>query len=109
MYFRLLVRRSCSWATKKRQKTALSDCPRHIRQEVEWIDRPPETSERTPVHIIIPDNTQQQPPQTDEKTAGELLQTLADMDAFSDITDPVAWQREQRRGRLLPYRDDDAD
>ena len=54
------------------------------------------------MHIIIPDNTQQQPPQTDEKTAGELLQTLADMDAFSDITDPVAWQREQRRGLYCP-------
>ena len=73
--------------------------------QVEWIDRPPETSERTPVHIIVPDNTQQQPPQTDEKTAGELLQTLADMNAFSDITDPAAWQHKQRQGRLLPYRD----
>ena len=73
--------------------------------QVEWIDGPPETNERTPVHIIIPDKTQRQPPQTEEKTAGELLQTLADMDAFADITDPVAWQREQRRSRLLPYRD----
>ena len=45
------------------------------------------------------------PPQTEEKTAGELLQTLADTDAFADITDPVAWQREQRKDRPLPYRD----
>lgn len=75
---------------------------------VEWIDGPPETGKRIPVHIIIPDKTPP-PPQPEEGTAGELLQTLADMDAFADITDPVAWQREQRRGRLLPYRDYDAD
>ena len=72
---------------------------------VEWIDGPPETNERTPVHIIVLDKTQRQPSQTEEKTAGELLQTLADMDAFSGITDPVAWQREQRKGRPLPHRD----
>ena len=76
---------------------------------VEWIDGPPETNERTPVHIIVPDKTQRQPPQTEEKTAGELLQILADMDAFADITDPVAWQREQRKDRPLPYRDYGAD
>ena len=76
---------------------------------VEWIDGPPETGERIPVHITIPDKTQQQAPQTEEKTAGELLQVLADMDAFADITDPVAWQREQRKDRPLPYRDYDAD
>ena len=72
---------------------------------VEWIDGPPETGERIPVHIIIPDRSLRQPPQTEGRTAGELLQILADTDAFADITDPVAWQREQRKDRPLPYRD----
>ena len=72
---------------------------------VEWIDGPPETGERIPVHIIISDRSLRQPPQTKGRTAGELLQILADTDAFADITDPVAWQREQRKDRPLPYRD----
>ena len=35
--------------------------------------------------------------------AGALNQ-LAQINAFSDITDPVAWQREQRKDRSLPTR-----
>ena len=72
---------------------------------VEWIDGPPETNERTLAHIIVLEKTQRPPPQTGAKTAGELLRTLADMGAFSGITDPVAWQHEQRKGRPLPHRD----
>ncbi len=73
--------------------------------QVEWLDGPPETNERTPVQIIVPEKTQRQPPQTEEKTAGEFLQVLADMNAFTEIIDPVAWQRGQRKDRPLPHRD----
>ena len=32
------------------------------------------------------------------------LEQLAAMNSFEDITDPVAWQREQRIERPLPFR-----
>ena len=76
---------------------------------VEWLGQSPETDEPIPVHIIVPDTTQRQLPQPAGSTAGALLQMLADGGAFADITDPVAWQREQRKDRPLPYRDCDAD
>ena len=35
----------------------------------------------------------------------DVLNQLAQIDACSDITDPVAWQREQRKDRSLPTRE----
>lgn len=40
------------------------------------------------------------------KVLAEALEALAESGAFSEITDPVAWQREIRRDRSLPGRDD---
>lgn len=34
------------------------------------------------------------------------LQRLADCNAFAEIIDPIAWQREIRRDRPLPGRDE---
>ena len=76
---------------------------------VEWLDQSPETDEPIPVHIIVPDTTQRQLSQPAGSTAGALLRMLADRGAFADITDPVSWQREQRKDRPLPYHDCDAD
>ena len=39
------------------------------------------------------------------KPVSQLFQELADMGAFSEIDDPVAWQREIRKDRPLPGRD----
>ncbi|GAB6043275.1 DUF2281 domain-containing protein [Endothiovibrio diazotrophicus] len=36
----------------------------------------------------------------------DALQNLARMNTFSEITDPLEWQREIRRDRPLPGRDD---
>ena len=35
----------------------------------------------------------------------EALKELRKLGAFKDITDPVAWQREMRKDRHLPFRD----
>jgi len=35
----------------------------------------------------------------------EALETLAEVNALADITDPVAWQREIREDRPLPGRE----
>ena len=39
------------------------------------------------------------------KPVSELFQALADSGAFSEIEDPVAWQREIRKDRPLPGRE----
>ena len=76
---------------------------------IEWLDGSPETAEPISVDIIILDKAEQELSQAKEKTAGELLATLAEKGAFADIKDPVAWQSEQRKDRPLPHRDTDAD
>ncbi len=35
----------------------------------------------------------------------DALKELRKLGTFKDVTDPVAWQREQRRDRTLPGRD----
>ena len=76
---------------------------------IEWLDGSPEIAEPISVDIIILDKAKQELSQAKEKTAGELLAILAKKGTFADIKDPVAWQREQRKDRPLPYRDTDAD
>lgn len=41
----------------------------------------------------------------DIKEIRRLFKQLANMNAFSEIKDPVAWQREIRKDRPLPGRD----
>ena len=40
------------------------------------------------------------------KRLAEALEQLAALNPFSDIADPVSWQREQRQDRPLPGRND---
>lgn len=37
----------------------------------------------------------------------DILERIAESGAFAHITDPVAWQREIRKDRPLPGREDD--
>lgn len=69
---------------------------------VEWIDSPPDRSRATPVHITL---LEEKPSVTDRgKAMAQALEKLAESGAFSDIEDPVAWQREVRKDRPLPGR-----
>ena len=43
-------------------------------------------------------------PPKEEKSAVYWLEQLAAINAFSEIEDPVEWQREIRRDRELPFR-----
>ncbi len=42
--------------------------------------------------------------ETRQKRLAEALEQAAALNFFVDITDPVAWQREQRQDRPLPGR-----
>jgi len=53
------------------------------------------------IPAITKDSKEQQ-----RKQLAEALEQLALLNPFSDITDPVAWQREQRQDRPLPGRHD---
>jgi hypothetical protein len=58
----------------------------------------------------IANTTEQQSPTADEEERGrrlaEALCKLQELRPFDDIPDPVAWQREIRRDRPLPGRED---
>lgn len=71
---------------------------------LEWADPAPvDLNPEQPVEVTILD----EPDQTTErrKRMAEALEKLAASDAFSEISDPVEWQREIRRDRPLPGRD----
>ena len=72
---------------------------------VEWLDGAPEAEGPLTVEINIIGESADELPDESSKPVSELFQILADMGAFAEIDDPVAWQREIRRDRPLPGRD----
>lgn len=71
---------------------------------LEWTDPAPvDLNPEQPVEVTILD----EPDQTlnRRKRMAEALEKLAASDAFSEISDPVEWQREIRKDRPLPGRD----
>ena len=76
---------------------------------VEWLDGAPEADGPVQVYITVSNLVQSGAPKPNERTTFDILQALADMGAFSEIEDPVAWQREIRKDRPLPGREEDAD
>ena len=69
---------------------------------VEWLNGKPEENEPLQVQISVLED-ERIPTQGEE--LARLLGMLADKGTFSDIEDPVAWQREQRKDRPLPGRE----
>ena len=69
---------------------------------VEWLDEKPEDNEPVQVQISVVED--ERIPTHGEELA-RLLGRLADKGTFSDIEDPVAWQKEQRKDRPLPGRE----
>ena len=72
---------------------------------VEWLDGVPEVDGPLQVYITVTDRSLPADTDLSGKTVFELMQELADMGAFAEIDDPVAWQREIRKDRPLPGRD----
>ena len=74
---------------------------------LEWLDGAPDADGPLQVYVTI--SNLPDPEDPEGQTVFEMFQALADMGTFADIEDPVAWQREQRKDRPLPFRDDNVD
>ena len=72
--------------------------------QLEWTDVvPSDLASEQPVEVTIldePDGLGDR-----RRRMAEALEKLAAADAFSEIADPVEWQREIRKDRPLPGRD----
>jgi hypothetical protein len=71
---------------------------------LEWTDVvPDDLASEQPVEVIILDEPDRMADR--RRRMAEALENLAASDAFSEISDPVEWQREIRKDRPLPGRD----
>jgi hypothetical protein len=73
--------------------------------QVQWIDIPPERTHPVQVHITVLEEAEPKLPFQVGRVMAEALAALVSRGTFSGITDPVAWQRQQRRERGLPDRE----
>src|SRR6266545_8089883 len=71
---------------------------------LEWIGEAPERSDDYPITVEVTVLEESYPAEArscgDEMAA--ILEKLSESEAVSDITDPVAWQRDLRQDRPLP-------
>ena len=58
------------------------------------------------VHVTIFDDSQVVTPHTSGQHMAAILEQLTHQPTLTSISDPVAWQREQRAERSLPGRED---
>jgi len=74
---------------------------------LEWIESEPTDLEaEQPVEVTILDTPNDLDATTQGQRMAKALEQLAASNAFADIKDPVAWQREIRKDRPLPGRDE---
>jgi hypothetical protein len=73
---------------------------------LEWIGEAPERSEDYPitVEVTVLEESQAAEARSRGDEMAAILEKLAESGAVSEITDPVAWQRDLRQDRLLPGR-----
>ena len=71
---------------------------------VDWTSEAPKEKSPLRVHITILEE-ENSVTSRGEKMA-EVLAKLAERSVFSEIKDPVEWQRELRKDRTLPARED---
>ena len=76
---------------------------------VKWLDGPPEADEPIQTYVIILNKDKPDFHENRGAIMAGLLEILGDLGAFAEIEDPVAWQREIRKDRPLPFRDYDVD
>lgn len=76
---------------------------------VKWLDDAPNLDDPVQTYIVVLDKSKPNYPENKHRIGTAMLEILADLGAFDDIEDPVAWQREQRKDRPLPFRDYDVD
>ena len=73
---------------------------------VEWLGAAPETSGGVAVQITVIEEETAAQREARGRAMAEALQQIADAGGIPSIPDPVSWQREIRRDRPLPGRDD---
>jgi hypothetical protein len=74
---------------------------------LEWIEsEPTHLDAEQPVEVTILDTPGDVDATTQGQRMAKALERLAASNAFADIKDPVAWQREVRKDRPLPGRDE---
>lgn len=74
--------------------------------QLEWVEEAPqlpENRESVPVIVTIMPELEITPDERRRRVA-DTLAKLAEIGAFAEIDDPVEWQREVRRDRPLPGR-----
>jgi len=74
---------------------------------LEWTDsEPADLNPEQPVEVTIVNGPDHPDALTQGRRMAKALERLAATNAFADIKDPVAWQRELRKDRPLPNRDE---
>ena len=71
---------------------------------VRWLEKPPERSGTMQVHITILEDGARESTVERGRVMAESLAELAKRGTFTEISDPVAWQRELRSERTLSDR-----
>lgn len=71
---------------------------------VEWPDGAPDLSQPVRARVTVLDEA---PPVSRGAEMVAALEAIAALDPYRDIDDPVAWQREIRKDRPLPGRDEE--
>jgi hypothetical protein len=74
--------------------------------KVEWIGEAPDTHEGITVQITLIDQESRSEKETRGAAMAAALRKIADSGGFDSISDPVEWQREIRKDRPLPGRDE---
>jgi len=73
---------------------------------LEWTDpAPTDLNAEQPVEVTIVSSLTDSDVVARGRRMVEILEKLAAMNAFSEISDPVEWQREIRKDRPLPGRE----
>jgi hypothetical protein len=74
---------------------------------LEWTDsEPTDLNPEQPVEVTILDGTAHTDTTTQGQRMAQALERLAEANAFAHIQDPVEWQREIRKDRPLPGREE---
>ncbi|HEX6749434.1 MAG TPA: hypothetical protein VF092_19215 [Longimicrobium sp.] len=73
---------------------------------LEWRGRAPADDRPKAVKVIVPDDEDTAAPEERRGAALAALQEIASRGGIRSIPDPVAWQREVRKDRPLPGRDE---
>lgn len=78
-----------------------------VGNRLEWLDEVPQQTEHPiQVHVTLLESASVSETRVGGQAMAEILTQLAELNALAEVTDPVAWQREVRRDRPVPNRDE---